>query len=58
VGAPGAAVSARLDFSVEDRADPAILNRLIWQSVKGDTTMPAPVHNAKRAGRAGHRDGD
>jgi len=31
----GAALSARMDFSVEDRAPEMLLNDIIWRSVKG-----------------------
>ena len=42
-----AEISARLDFSKEDLADEQTLNRLIWESVRGEETrMPAPVHAA------------
>lgn len=40
----GAALSATLDFSKEDRADDLLLNELVWKSVRGlDSPMPAPV---------------
>jgi hypothetical protein len=40
---PGAAESARLDFSQPDMVPDAILNRLIWQSVRGaGAVMPPP----------------
>lgn len=43
-GTPGARSSAKLDFSKEDAADDLVLNRLVWQSVKGpDSVMPPPV---------------
>jgi YVTN family beta-propeller protein len=32
------------DFAQEDLVEPQLLNQMIWQSVKGDTPMPAP-HN-------------
>ena len=42
---PGAKASAKLDFSGYDRADEDILNRVIWQSVKGrNAPMPKPAH--------------
>jgi YVTN family beta-propeller protein len=41
--APLAQESARMDFSKEDRAPSALLNRAIWESVKGaGVPMPAP----------------
>jgi len=41
--APGAKLSAKMDFTREDAADDLVLNQIIWQSVKGAaSTMPAP----------------
>jgi DNA-binding beta-propeller fold protein YncE len=42
-GAPGAKESSTWDFSHPDRVNPGELNRVIWQSVKGDI-VPPPVH--------------
>jgi YVTN family beta-propeller protein len=43
----GAAESARFDWSREDRADPRVLNEVIWRSVKGaGSPMPNPVRAA------------
>jgi hypothetical protein len=43
-GTPGAKESMRWDFSHPDRAPEAELNRVIWQSVRGqDSLPPAPV---------------
>jgi len=42
-----AEISSHLDFSREDLADADTLNRLIWASVRGESSrMPAPVHAA------------
>jgi hypothetical protein len=42
--APGAKESMRWDFTHPDRAPEAELNRVIWQSIRGqDSTPPAPV---------------
>jgi hypothetical protein len=42
--APLSGLSAEQDFSVPDGANKDVLNRAIWQSVRGaGTTMPAPV---------------
>jgi DNA-binding beta-propeller fold protein YncE len=42
-----AAISAGFDFSHEDAIDDATFNRVIWASVRGETSpMPAPVHAA------------
>ncbi len=39
----GAVASARMDFSTEDRAPEALLNEIIWRSVKGPRSpMPPP----------------
>ena len=41
--APGAELSAKMDFSKEDAADDLVLNEVIWKSVKGaDSLMPSP----------------
>ncbi len=43
-GTLGAKISAELDFSRADAADDLVLNRLVWQSVRGPhSVMPAPV---------------
>jgi YVTN family beta-propeller protein len=45
--APMAAVSARLDLEVEDRADDLLFNEIIWKAVRGkDAVMPPPVRAA------------
>jgi YVTN family beta-propeller protein len=41
----GAAESARMDFTENDRAPMRRLNEIIWKSVRGEASpMPAPVH--------------
>ncbi|MDQ6738767.1 MAG: alkaline phosphatase family protein, partial [Gemmatimonadota bacterium] len=41
----GAAESARLDLSEEDRADEDLFNRILWETIKGrGTPYPGPVH--------------
>jgi YVTN family beta-propeller protein len=41
--APGADLSARMDFTKEDAADDLLLNEVIWRAVRGaDSPMPAP----------------
>ena len=41
--APLSGLSAKQDFSVPDGADKQILNRAIWQSIRGRASvMPAP----------------
>ena len=42
---PGAEASLRLDFSDFDRADPEIMNHLLWKAIKPDVSMPAPVRS-------------
>ena len=50
VNAPGAAASARWDFSRPDAAPEQELNRVIWQSVKGaDSEPPTPVFSVRSA---------
>jgi hypothetical protein len=41
----GAKESATMDFSHADAVDPAVLNSIVWHSIKGDVPMPQPVHN-------------
>ena len=41
--APGAKPSALLDFSRPDAIDDAVLNAILWRTIKGDTPMPAAV---------------
>lgn len=41
VKAPGAAKSAKMDFSHADRADTAVLNAILWRAAMGDKPMPA-----------------
>jgi YVTN family beta-propeller protein len=42
---PGAAASAKLDFSDVDRADPQTLNRILRNAMRPGTQMPAPVRS-------------
>ena len=45
--APGAAASAKMDFSEYDRAPEDALNRVLWRVAKGpDVPYPAPIHRA------------
>ena len=41
---PGAKASAKMDFSVADRAPAAKLNQVLWHAMKGSQPMPKPVH--------------
>lgn len=43
---PGAAASAKLDFSDWDRADPDAMNKILWEALRPGEPMPAPVHSA------------
>jgi DNA-binding beta-propeller fold protein YncE len=42
---PGAAESARLNFSHPDQADPAVLNAILWHDRKGEAPMPVPLRH-------------
>ena len=54
-----ARTSAKMDFSTEDRAPAAELNRAIWKSVRGrHSRMPAPRHALKVVTQKDTRDGD
>jgi len=47
----GAKASAKMDWKDVDENPPALLNEIIWRSVKGaDSPMPPPVHRYQRAG--------
>ena len=41
---PGAATSAKLDFTRPDANNPAVLNAILWRDRKGNSPMPAPKH--------------
>ena len=43
---PGAIASAGLDFSGYDRVKPAVLNHILWASIKPGIPYPAPVRTA------------
>ena len=40
----GAEESAKMDFSRPDRANPALLNAILWRDRKGNTPVPAAKH--------------
>ena len=42
--APGAAQSAKMNFSRPDDVNTALLNRILWRDIKGNVPMPAPRH--------------
>jgi DNA-binding beta-propeller fold protein YncE len=39
--APGAQASSRMDFTHEDRADPRVLNVILWRDAMGNKPLPA-----------------
>lgn len=41
----GVKQSAKLDFSQHDRADPIVLNRILWQDAHPGVPLPAPVRS-------------
>jgi hypothetical protein len=51
-GAAGSKASAELDLSHADAVDAAVLNAIVWHSIKGDVPMPEPVHNVCNEQRA------
>jgi len=53
--AHGAADSARMDFSKPDRADPGILNNVLWHDRMGDAPMPPPRHSVFPAAEDGEQ---
>jgi len=55
-----ATLAADMDFKHPDSADPALVNEMIWKSVKGmDSPVPAPRHTVKTPAAApAQRDGD
>ncbi len=53
--APGGKTSMKMNFSVPDAVDSAVLNRILWRDAKGKTPMPKPRHSVipERAGGDG-----
>lgn len=49
--ATGAKASTKLDFRHEDRADPRILNAILWRDAMGDAPMPAAITQKVRGTR-------
>ncbi len=39
--APGSQASSRMDFTHEDRADPSVLNVILWRDAMGNKPLPA-----------------
>ncbi len=56
--APGAAASAKMDFSRPDAAPAEELNRILWRDAKGNVPYPAPKHTVIPAKLKGDVDGD
>ena len=42
---PPGALAAQLDLEEEDRVDDALMNRMLWQAIKGGSRPPAPVRS-------------
>ncbi len=47
--APGAQASSRLDFEHEDRADPRVLNVILWKDAMGDKPLPVQLTHPQPA---------
>ena len=45
--APGAKASSRMDFQHEDRADPRVLNVILWRDAMGKKPVPAMLTHAQ-----------
>ena len=56
--APGAAASAKMDFSKPDAADAEVLNRILWRDAKGNIPYPTPKHTVIPAKLKGDTDRD
>jgi DNA-binding beta-propeller fold protein YncE len=46
--APGAQASSRMDFTHEDRADPRVLNVILWRDAMGNKPLPAMLAHPQR----------
>ena len=49
--APGARASSKMDFTHEDRADPAKLNVILWKDAMGNRPVPALLLEKKKKSR-------
>ncbi len=47
--APGAQASSRMDFTHEDRADPRVLNVILWRDAMGNKPLPAMLAHPQKA---------
>ena len=50
---PGAQASSRMDFTHEDRADPRVLNVILWRDAMGNKPLPAMLAHPQKGTRAG-----
>ena len=48
--APGAQASSRMDFNHEDRADPRVLNVILWRDAMGNKPVPAMLAHLRAGG--------
>ena len=46
--APGAQASSRMDFTHEDRADPRVLNVILWRDAMGNKPLPAMLAHPQK----------
>jgi DNA-binding beta-propeller fold protein YncE len=56
--APGAAASAKMDFSKPDAAPAEALNRILWRDAKGNVPYPKPKHTVIPAALHNEKDND
>ncbi len=54
--APGAQASSRMDFTHEDRADPRVLNVILWRDVMGNKPLPAMLLRPLERDEGGDKD--
>jgi hypothetical protein len=54
--APGAKQSGRMDFRHEDKAEPRLLNVILWRDAMG--TKPLPAALTRPSGKAGRKNDD
>jgi hypothetical protein len=54
--APGAKQSGKMDFRHADKADPRVLNVILWRDAMGAKPLPAAL--TRRRGEAGVKDDD
>jgi hypothetical protein len=54
--APGARQSDRMDFRHADKADPRLLNVILWRDAMGNKPLPAALTHP--SGKGGRKDVD